>query len=294
MEKTSVHPALDYYARQSAVTDPGIDEMVFRWLPQDINSLCLMVQGMILHPVEARRYEVKPRLARMRELQLRTVEQKLLVLRELAPDHTIARPSLPEHRLLGNCRDFAVMLCALLRHQGTPARVRCGFARYFEPGFFTDHVVCEYWKAAEARWALADAMLDVVLRKAYRVTFDMTDVPREQFILAGQAWQQYRSGALDVSRYGLSANGPRGLAFMRAGLLRDIAALNKIELLTQDEWDIAGAESEQGIAEVDLALLDRVAALSLAGNDATALLRLVFEEDLHPRMPAPLTGKQEG
>ncbi len=285
---TDSHPALDYYAQQSGITDPGIDEIVFRWLPQGVSTRCLMVQGIMIHPVEARRYEVKPRLARMRELQLRSVEEKLLALRKLGCDDSLARPYLPEYRVLGNCRDYAVMFCALLRHQGTPARVRCGFARYFEPGFFTDHVVCEYWKAEEERWALADAMLDVVLRKAYGVTFESIDVPREQFILAGQAWQQYRAGALDPSRCGLSAKGPRGLAFIRAALLRDVAALNKIELLTQDTWDIEGAESERGMTEADLALLDRVAALSLAGNDAFADLRLIFEDDLRPRMPAGL------
>ncbi|HLV97577.1 MAG TPA: transglutaminase-like domain-containing protein [Ktedonobacterales bacterium] len=289
-----MHPALDYYAQQSAITDPGINEILFRWLPQGVGTRCLMVQGIMMHPVEAHRYEVKPRLKRMRELQLRSVEQKLIALRGLGCDDTLARPYLPEHRVLGNCRDYATMFCALLRHQGTPARVRCGFARYFEPDFFTDHVVCEYWKADEERWTLADAMLDIVLRQAYGVAFDITDVPRAQFILAGQAWQHYRAGALDPSRCGLSSKGPRGLAFIRTGLLRDIAALNKVELLTQDAWDIDGAESEQGIAEADLALLDRVAALSLAGNDAFADLRQVFEDDLRPRMLAALSGKQEG
>ena len=289
-----MHPALDYYTQQSAITDPGYNEILFRWLPEGVSARCLMAQGIMIHPAEAHRYEVKPRLKRMRELHLRSVEQKLQALRELGGEIFLARPSLPECRVLGNCRDYAVMFCALLRHQGMPARVRCGFARYFEPGFFTDHVVCEYWKAEEERWALADAMLDVVLRKAYGVTFESIDVPREQFILAGQAWQQYRAGELDVSRCGLSAQGPRGLAFIRTGLLRDMAALNKIELLTQDEWDIDGAHSEQGIAEADLALLDRVAALSLAGNDAFADLRQVFEDDLRPRMPAALSGKQGG
>jgi hypothetical protein len=291
---TDNHPPLDYYARHSAITDPGIDEILFRWLPQGVSTRCLMVQGIMMHPAEAHRYEVKPRLKRMRELHLRSVEEKLLALRELGGEDSLARPYLPEYRVLGNCRDYAVMLCALLRHQGTPARVRCGFASYFEPGFLTDHVVCEYWRADEERWALADAMLDVVLRRAYRVAFDITDVPREQFMLAGQAWQQYRAGALDPARCGLSSKGPRGLAFIRTGLLRDLAALNKIELLTQDEWDIASAENEQGIAEADLLLLDRVAALSLAGNDAFADLRAVFEDDLRPRMPAALSGKQGG
>lgn len=283
-----MHPTLDYYSHQSRVTNPGGDEILFRWLPQEVSALCAIVQGVMMHPFEAHRYEVRLRRARLRELHLRCVSSMLLAIRELGGYHTIHRPYLPEQRLLGNCRDFAVLLCAILRHQGVPARVRCGFASYFEPGFFTDHVVCEYWRADEERWALADAQLDLVLRKAYRVTFDITDVPREQFMLAGQAWQQYRAGALEPSRCGLASTGPHGLAFIRTGLLRDLAALNKVELLTQDEWDIASAESEQGMAEADLAQLDRLATLSLAGNDAFADLRSVFEDDLCPRMPPAL------
>jgi len=285
---TPVHPSLDYYAHHSPITDPGVNEILLRWLPKEVSVLCQMVQGVMIHPFEAHRYEVRLRRERLRELQLRRVAWMLTAIWELGGHHGLFRSALPECRLVGNCRDYAAMLCAILRNQGTPARVRCGFARYFEPGFFTDHVVCEYWKADEDRWALADAQLDLVLRKAYRVTFDIADLPREQFILAGQAWQQYRAGEIDPARFGLSATGPRGLAFIRTGLLRDVAALNKVELLTQDAWDINGPENEQGMAEADLALLDRVAALSLAGNDAFADLRSVFEDDLRPRMPAAL------
>lgn len=289
-----MQPSLEYYARQSQITDPGGDEPLFRWLPQEVSALCAIVQGVMLHPFEAHRYEVRLRRTRLRELHLRSVSAMLTSLWKLGGHHGLSRPALPEQRLLGNCRDFAVMLCAMLRHQRVPARVRCGFACYFEQGFFIDHVVCEYWKADEARWALADALLDLVLRKAYHITFDIIDVPREQFMLAGQAWQQYRVGALDPEGCGLSSTGPSGLAFIRAGLLRDLAALNKVELLTQDEWDIDSAQSAQGMAEADLALLDRLAALSLAGSDAFADLRAIFEDDLRPRMLNALAGKRVG
>jgi hypothetical protein len=42
-------------------------------------------------------------------------------------------------RLVGNCRDFSTMLCAMLRHQGVPARARCGFGAYFLPNHYEDH-----------------------------------------------------------------------------------------------------------------------------------------------------------
>jgi hypothetical protein len=287
-----LHPSLDYYAQQSSITDPGGFGSLFTGLPEDVGALCRIVQGVMIHPFEAYRYGIKLRRARLRELELRRVMWMLMHIWELGRHSTILVSFSPEQRLVGNCRDFATMLCSMLRQQGVPARVRCGFARYFEPGFFTDHVICEYWKADEERWALADAQLDLVQREAYQVAFDTTDLPREQFVLAGQAWQQYRAGTIDPARFGISSTGPRGLAFIRTGVLRDLAALNKVELLTQDEWDINGAESEQGTAETDLALLDRLAALSLAGNDAFTDLRTVFEDDLRPRLLAALAGKQ--
>lgn len=65
---------------------------------------------------------------------------------------TLARPL--EERLVGNCRNFSTMLCAMLRYRGVPARARRGFGTYFEPNQYMDHWVCEYWKADEQRWVM--------------------------------------------------------------------------------------------------------------------------------------------
>lgn len=50
----------------------------------------------------------------------------------------------PEKRVIGTCRQFAVRSCALLRYRGIPARVRCGFATYFQSGKGLDHWSTEY------------------------------------------------------------------------------------------------------------------------------------------------------
>jgi hypothetical protein len=84
--------------------------------------------------------------------------------------------------MLGTCRDFAVMLCAIQRHHGVPARVRCGFGRYFTSNPYEDHWVCEYWASEEQRWVIVDAQLDEVQRDHLKFEFDPTDVPRTSFI----------------------------------------------------------------------------------------------------------------
>ena len=64
---------------------------------------------------------------------MRDVESMLgRILRRKAAPLTEPRPV--EQQFIGTCRDYAALFCSLLRHQGRPARVRCGFAFYFEPG----------------------------------------------------------------------------------------------------------------------------------------------------------------
>jgi hypothetical protein len=77
-------------------------------------------------------------------------------LTELDPTPlTESRP--PQHRVVGTGRDFTVLSCAFLRHRGTPARARCGFAIYFEQNKFVDHGVVEYWTPSPARWVRIDS-----------------------------------------------------------------------------------------------------------------------------------------
>ncbi|MFD8721382.1 hypothetical protein ACFV2H_26200 [Streptomyces sp. NPDC059629] len=84
----------------------------------------------------------------------------------------------------------SLLLCALLRATGTPARLRAGYGTYFVEGFHDDHWVTEY-RAADGSWRLADAQVSTGL---YDVPFDPLDVPRDRFVVAGQAWRACRTG----------------------------------------------------------------------------------------------------
>jgi len=282
MREAIVNP-LAYYASQSYVTDPQAYARLFENLPTTLPELCQLIQGIVIHPYEARLYGVKVPRKRLHELDTRKVELMLARVHEL-DSRPLALERSPDKRLVGNCRDFATMLCAILRYQGLPARVRSGCASYFEPDFFTDHVVCEYWKGEEQRWALVDAQIDDVQRRAYQVEVDTYDIPRDAFLLAGEAWQVYRSGGADPNRFGLSSSGPRGISFIRSGLMRDLAALNKQELLCQDVWALGEVEEDR-LSEDDLTLLDRVATLTLADNSSGKELYEVYENEVRLRVP---------
>ena len=269
--------SLQYYATPGLITDAeAVAELLSR-IPSTIPDLCYLIQGLVLHPFEAHHYGVKIQRKRWQELDLREVASMLQRVWELEPA-PLDIPRSPEKRLLGNCRDYATLLCAFLRWQQISARMRYGFATYFEANFYTDHVVCEYWNTQQQRWILVDAQIDKVLRHAYRINLDTLDLPRGAFLHAGRAWQLYRRARVTPTDCGISSSGQRGVAFIRTGVLHDLAALNKVELLCQDEWDI-------GEGEEQLQLVDQLAHWTLHADMAFYELRAVFEQGTTLQVP---------
>jgi len=269
--------SLEYYACSGHITDIGEADEKINHLPATIQSLCHLIQGVILHPFEAHHYGVKIPRKRWQELDLCEVDSMLQRLWELEPTPLDIHRS-PEKRLLGNCRDYATLLCALLRFQRIPARVRYGFATYFEANFYTDHVVCEYWNKEQRRWILVDVQIDAVLRQAYGISINTLDLPQDAFLLAGRAWQMYRNALVNPTNFGITSSGPRGVAFIRTGVLHEVAALNKVELLCQEEWDI-GEEEDQ------LQMVDQFAQWTLNADTMLDQLRGVFEQGTSVLVP---------
>jgi len=273
-----VQTPLEYYACSGHITDVGAAADLLGHLPSTIPGLCHLIQGVVLHPFEAHQYGVKIPRKRWQELELCEVASMLQRVWELERAPLDIQRS-PEKRLLGNCRDYATLLCALLRLQRIPARVRYGFATYFEANFYTDHVVCEYWNTQQERWILVDAQIDEVLRQAYRITINTLDLPQDAFLLAGRAWQLYRNATVDPTDFGITWSGPCGVAFIRTGVLHEVAALNKVELLCQEEWDLSEGEEQ-------LQLVDQLAQWTLNADTMLEQLRRVFEQGTSVPVPA--------
>jgi len=272
---------LEYYARPGLMTEAQEQASLPAGLPTDIAALCQVVQGLLLHMLWAERYGIQLPPERRQETQIRRVAQKLRRIIELdARPLTVARPL--EKRVVSECRDFSTLLCAMLRYQGVPARARCGFATYFLPDHYEDHWVCEYWKADEQRWVMVDAQLDQFQRQVLGIQFDPLDVPADSFLPAGKAWLLCRAGQADAEKFGIFDM--HGLWFIRGDLVRDVAALNKMELLPWDIWGLIERE-EQDISPADLALLDQAAALTVADNSAFPALRALYETDARLRVP---------
>lgn len=250
-------------------------------LPHDVKTLVQIVQGLMIHIFWAERYGVQLPTSRQAELQLRPLSRKLERIRQL-DSRPLTQVREPEKRLVGNCRDFSVLLTGILRHQGVPARARCGFARYFIPNHFEDHWVCEYWHAGTGRWLLVDAQLDALHRDVLNLDFDPLDVPRDQFIVGGQAWQMCRSGQADPDTFGIADM--KGLWFVRGDFVRDVASLNKTELLPWDAWGLIEGRDEE-LSGDDLSALDTMAELTAGDVPEFDRVRLKYESD--PRWCVP-------
>jgi hypothetical protein len=274
--------ALDFYAQQSFLTDPGLHADWLSDLPDDLPALCQVVQGLLIHQYWAEAYGYSIPEERVPEYQIRDVASKLDRIVEL-DDRPLTEPRPPERRLVGNCRDYAVLLTAMLRHKGIPARVRCGFGAFFCPGWYEDHLICEVWSTDEREWVFVDAELDDIHRQALQFSFDPCNLPRDQFLPGGRAWLMCRRGEADPNTFGYGDT-VGGLPNIRGNLVRDVAFLNRVEILGWDYWGLIEGQ-DADLSEDDLALLDRAATLSLAGNDGFAELHSLYLQDMRLRVP---------
>jgi hypothetical protein len=268
---------LEFYASPGRMTDLHAIAASVDHLPSSVPELCEVVQGLVLHPFWAERYGVGGVAERDDEMQLRKASDILAKTLEI-DDRPLDVAREPAKRVLGNCRDFTTVTAALLRHKGIPARGRCGFGVYFEPGKFIDHWVVEWWDGT--RWVRTDAQLDAFQQKTLDLGFDPLDVPRDEFIEAGRAWQLYRSGEADGDRFGiLDMWGPW---FIRGNIPRDIASLNKVEMLPWDGWGTAGLDAPPGDEETDA-----LAAVSAEADFEK--VREVYESDDRVRVGDEIT-----
>ena len=269
---------LDFYTQQSDHSSPGHHSGLFRRLPEDVDELCRIVQGLFIYDVTAEQfYGFKPPQSRVGEIHAQTVAAMLARIRELDPA-PLAQGRPPEKRMLARCDGFVLMLVGMLRAKRVPARARCGFGAYFNPPKFEDHWTCEWWSAEEKRWRLADPQFDSVWRKQLDIRHNVTDVPRTAFLVAADAWSRCRSGKADPDQFGISFAKLKGLWYVAGNLVRDLAALNRHEMRPWDVWGMQ-PEPESDLDETELAAFDQLAELMADPDGNFAALRRSYARD---------------
>jgi hypothetical protein len=209
---------LDRWRRHTPMTDPGSATLLLEGLPATSAAICQAIQGVLIHWEWMKSHGLPEPKADLSIHKLLPLSRQLRHIAKLDPKPLIIQR--PAHRRLpGTCRDYALMLCGLLRHQQIPARVRCGFADYFTCKSWIDHWLCEYWSCKQGGWCRCDAQIDEVQRQRLGIDFDTSDVPPTKFIAAGDALNLCRIGQNNPDSFG--GEGTKGLLYIRVNVLRD-------------------------------------------------------------------------
>lgn len=269
---------IDYASPGPLTRLEGLAPEILDGLGDDPVQLCTPAHLLVIQPHVAKDLGVGD--DRLAEANLRPAARILDAILALnsAPVGN-GRPG--EQRVIGTCRHFALLSCAFLRYRGIAARARCGFATYFQPGQGLDHWVTEY-RNTDGRWVRIDSEV---------LGGDVLDHPEElragEFLTGGEAWAAFRRGEIDAAHFGVYGTGNWGPAEIQGNAVRDLAALNKVEMLPWDEWGrmAAAYRSETG-ADYD-ELLDELAEVCVA-DDPAAVSSLYTHDDL--QVPDELVG----
>src|SRR5690606_10874472 len=110
-------------------------------------------------------------------------------------------------RLLPRFFSFVMFHAAPFWYSGTHSLRLCNL---FRQGLFGDHVIVEYWNGT--KWQLVEPQFPPGKIEG----IDVSNVKRDQFVVAGLGWQLFRAGQADPDRFGLGPDSPiKGQWFLR-------------------------------------------------------------------------------
>lgn len=230
----STQSAQKFYRRHGEWSDPRELKWAFDDIEAKPEAIASSVQGLILHDYFGAHLYADP------PVEIDTASRSTMPIAERLPtlyefgNVRLSEARNTDKRRVGTCRDFALLTCALMRHHGVPARVRCGFARYFHPPTFEDHWICEYWDAKTDSWKKVDAQLDHAHIEHLGIAFDTANMPKEEFLYPWEVWETYRNDQDQLSAFGHGE--ATGFWFLRVNLARDFLASKKNEVSNWDTW----------------------------------------------------------
>ncbi|MET3434385.1 hypothetical protein ABIC71_003894 [Herbaspirillum seropedicae] len=224
-----------FFREQSTVTAVRPYEAELDELPHSTVALIEKIDGLVIH-FETDKASLDEEIITQRRKEVDSRYASTMLDRILCLDSSSlgqARPA--ARRLLGTCRDTAVLLCSFLRHQGIPARVRFGFAHMLHQRAnpLHSHAVVEYWNGEE--WRLAESRMPYV--RGSDIPFTADDLPRELFIPGYEAWRQVQSGEKSPQLFSSNKLDENPSAWLvRSFVLYDLASLAGYEPLMWDQW----------------------------------------------------------
>lgn len=193
---------LNHYKRCGLFTYPGLYEAYLQSLPDDVRTIGLLIRKNVIHRTTLAagntgtnadlKYGDMTKVPWWRQSEDDNLATSAAMLAELfrRDSRGLTMDRKVEDKLVLTCRYVAILMAAILKAKGIPARVRSGFADYFEGEKIAwDHWVTQYWNGKETRWVTVD-----VDGSFHRTGFDLYDIPERRFIWSAQAWLDVREG----------------------------------------------------------------------------------------------------
>ena len=282
--------SLNYFKKQGIFTNLDEHKKTISKLPTDIKILTQVIQGVMLHDGFTKEYGLKHK-AGLYHYVGDILDQ---VVENDSRPITFFRP--PDKRVQVCCRDYAVLLTALLREKNISARARCGFAKFGinEKRWF-DHWICEYWHKKSNKWIKVDAQLDPHLQKILKIKYDPLVVPDNLFLTASKAWLLWRRKKVNPKLF--TTNDLCGSWLIRGNLLRDFAALNKVEIepymmrinleLTWKPWRLMTTKDSK-LTDNDWELLDNISDLTQDVDSNLEEIISLYQQNDELKPPANL------
>jgi hypothetical protein len=273
-----------FYSTQSAMSDPGCYTHLLDSWSFNLQAVKQIIHGLLFHFSDAAQLNQKISLARLADLDTRTVEAMLQKIIK-ANDRPLVMGRGVNNKLLGCCREFSMLACTILRHHGLAARVRVVFNTYYKPDIFNDQVIVEFWDKERYGWRSLDMRMTAAHLKKLKITFeiDFFDLPCDKYIPAAVAWFLIRDQPECAHKFG-STPDKCGLWYIRDRLLQDFAALNKVEMLIWDCWGMMNT-AEEKMSEKDLLLLDKIARMLLEPDVYFNQIRDLYESNMLLKVP---------
>ena len=192
----------DFYKNTSPYTELGLYKKFAVSLTNNIKELCYLQRKQIIHPInliDNNRFDDNIFFGDKTKIPYTRLNNEddiyptaLSMIAELfRKDNNYTENRKVEDKIHITCRGQAILLAAILKAKGIPARVRSGFTLFKNEGVYHDHWITEYYGGSEKKWILVDA--DMCCND---LDFNPYDIPKDYFLTAAKAYLNIRNNIL--------------------------------------------------------------------------------------------------
>ena len=193
---------LEHYRKTGTFTYAGCYKDYFQSLPDDIAVLGRLICSQVIHRVTLKEGNTNANASllygdmnRYPWYRMRCEDDVLLTAPALTAElfrmdeRGFVKERQVENKIVVTCRYVSVLMSAILKAKGIPARSRAGFAPYFREGVSMDHWINQYYNEKEKRWVTFDA--DGFYEES-GMPLSQYDMPKESFDWAAGAYLAVR------------------------------------------------------------------------------------------------------